>query len=254
MRLTNDVDQTRYNWSHVRETRAFLSVLFTDRLATGLMPVKMQLARIIISELTENQVIYLQEVDGNREFPILIGIFEATNIDRRVKDDYEPPRPLTHDLVVSVAEALGATVESVIISELNHSTYFAHLRLRKAGRRIDRDRFSSQRCDRRRGHLLAPASDLRQRARVGRSHLGDLTLMASYPRDSSEARRFTWSLRQQDRTVGVVPTMGALHEGHLSLVQLSQRTCDDTVATIYVNPTQFGPSEDLEKYPRTLEP
>jgi bifunctional DNase/RNase len=91
----------------------------------------MQLARIIISELTENQVIYLQEVDGKREFPILIGIFEATNIDRRVKEDYEPPRPLTHDLVVNVAEALGASVESVIISELNHSTYFAQLRLRK---------------------------------------------------------------------------------------------------------------------------
>ena len=95
------------------------------------MPVKMQLARIIISELTENQVIYLQEVDGDREFPILIGIFEATNIDRRVKEDYKPPRPLTHDLVVNVAQSLGATVESVIISELNHSTYFAQLRLRK---------------------------------------------------------------------------------------------------------------------------
>jgi bifunctional DNase/RNase len=96
------------------------------------MPVKMRLARIIISELTENQVIYLQEVDGTREFPILIGIFEATNIDRRVKDDYEPQRPLTHDLVVNVAKSLGATVESVIISELNHSTYFAKLQLRKA--------------------------------------------------------------------------------------------------------------------------
>ena len=96
------------------------------------MPVKMRLARIIISELTENQVIYLQEVDGTREFPILIGIFEATNIDRRVKDDYEPPRPLTHDLVVSVASLLGASVESVVISELNQSTYFAKLRLRKA--------------------------------------------------------------------------------------------------------------------------
>ncbi|MFK8113073.1 MAG: bifunctional nuclease family protein [Rubripirellula sp.] len=94
------------------------------------MPVEMQLARIIISELTDNQVIYLREVDGEREFPILIGIFEATNIDRRVKDDYEPPRPLTHDLVVGVAEALGATVESVIINELNHSTYFAQLNLR----------------------------------------------------------------------------------------------------------------------------
>ena len=63
--------------------------------------------------------------------PFLIGIFEATNIDRRVKDDYEPQRPLTHDLVVGVAQSLGATVESVIISELSHSTYFAKLRLRK---------------------------------------------------------------------------------------------------------------------------
>ncbi|MDG2222154.1 MAG: bifunctional nuclease family protein [Rubripirellula sp.] len=95
------------------------------------MTVKMQLARIIISELTENQVIYLQEADGEREFPILIGIFEATNIDRRVKEDYQPPRPLTHDLIVSVAKTLGATVESVTISELNQSTYFAKLQLRK---------------------------------------------------------------------------------------------------------------------------
>ena len=52
------------------------------------MPVQMQLARIIISELTDNQFVFLQEVDGEREFPILIGIFEATNIDRRVKEDY----------------------------------------------------------------------------------------------------------------------------------------------------------------------
>lgn len=96
------------------------------------MPVKMQLARIIISELTENQVIYLQEVDGDREFPILIGIFEATNIDRRVKDEYVPPRPLTHDLIVNVANALEATIESVVINELNQSTYFAQLRLIKS--------------------------------------------------------------------------------------------------------------------------
>ena len=108
-----------------------VSLSFPSFNSFGHMPVKMRLARIIISELTENQVIYLQEVDGTREFPILIGIFEATNIDRRVKDDYEPPRPLTHDLVVGVARSLGATVESVIISELNNSTYFAKLRLRK---------------------------------------------------------------------------------------------------------------------------
>jgi bifunctional DNase/RNase len=96
------------------------------------MPVQMQLARIIISELTDNQVIYLQEVDGDREFPILIGIFEATNIDRRVKEEYEPPRPLTHDLIVRVADSLGATVESVVISDLSEHTYFAQLCLRTA--------------------------------------------------------------------------------------------------------------------------
>lgn len=95
------------------------------------MPVEMQLARIIISELTDNQVIYLREVDGDREFPILIGIFEATNIDRRVKDDYQPPRPLTHDLIVNVAKELGAEVKDVMIHELNDHTYFAKLRLVK---------------------------------------------------------------------------------------------------------------------------
>lgn len=94
------------------------------------MLVPMRLARIIISELTENQVIYLREIDGERQFPIMIGIFEATNIDRRVKDDYRPPRPLTHDLIVGVAETLGASVDRVVISELAQSTYFAKLILR----------------------------------------------------------------------------------------------------------------------------
>ncbi|MBB3207616.1 hypothetical protein FHS27_003441 [Rhodopirellula rubra] len=96
------------------------------------MSVEMQLARIIISELTDNQVIYLKEVEGERQFPIMIGIFEATNIDRRVKQDYVPPRPLTHDLIVSVAEALDAVVERVVISDLSEHTYFAQLHLRTA--------------------------------------------------------------------------------------------------------------------------
>lgn len=95
------------------------------------MSIEMQLARIIISEISENQVIYLQEVDGEREFPILIGIFEATSIDRRVKDEFRPPRPLTHDLVVSVAESLGGRLESVVISDLQEHTYFAKLIMRK---------------------------------------------------------------------------------------------------------------------------
>ena len=58
--------------------------------------IPMQLSRIIISEISDNQVIYLKEIEGERQFPILIGIFEATSIDRRVKNGARPPRPLTH--------------------------------------------------------------------------------------------------------------------------------------------------------------
>ena len=102
------------------------------------MPVEMKLTRIIISEINEQQVIYLQEVDGDRTFPILIGIFEATSIDRRVKD-HQSPRPLTHDLVVSTVEQLGAELDSVVISELRDHTYYAKLRVRQDGDLIEID-------------------------------------------------------------------------------------------------------------------
>ena len=103
------------------------------------MPRQMELSRIIINEINDQQVIYLRDVeDPERTFPILIGIFEATSIDRRVKD-YPSPRPLTHDLLVSVVEQLGAEFQDVIISELREHTYYALLRIRHEGELIEID-------------------------------------------------------------------------------------------------------------------
>lgn len=68
-----------------------------------------------------------------------------------------------------------------------------------------------------------------------------------------EARHLVRSWQREGLTVGLVPTMGALHEGHLSLIGASVEQCDRTAISIYVNPTQFAPEEDLEDYPRRLD-
>ncbi|MEM1303353.1 MAG: bifunctional nuclease family protein [Planctomycetota bacterium] len=102
------------------------------------MPVSMELSRIIISEINDQQVIYLKEVDGERAFPILIGIFEATSINRRVKGE-PTPRPLTHDLVVQAVEAMGGDLQDVVINELKDHTYYAQLRVRQDGELVEID-------------------------------------------------------------------------------------------------------------------
>ncbi|QDU40611.1 hypothetical protein Mal4_49690 [Maioricimonas rarisocia] len=94
------------------------------------MLVQMELARIIISEINDQQVVFLREVDGKRSFPILIGIFEATSIDRRVQGNV-PPRPLTHDLLKNVIEELGGEPQDIVITNLVEHTYYAVVRIRR---------------------------------------------------------------------------------------------------------------------------
>jgi len=100
--------------------------------------VQCELVRIMITETADPQVIVLKEVDGERSFPILIGISEAIAIDRKIKG-YEPARPLTHDLLASVVTSLGGAVERVEVCGLRDNTFYARLLVRQNGELVEVD-------------------------------------------------------------------------------------------------------------------
>lgn len=102
------------------------------------MLVQMDLARIIIMENGDSQVIVLKERSGDRHFPILIGINEALAIDRRVKG-IPMQRPLTHDLMANIIEQLDADLEKIVISELRDHTFYAKLIVRRNGDLVEID-------------------------------------------------------------------------------------------------------------------
>ena len=72
-------------------------------------------------------------------------------------------------------------------------------------------------------------------------------------RTIEDARQGVARARAEGKTIGFVPTLGGLHEGHFSLIRCCRAECDFTVVSIFVNPTQFGPAEDYRGYPRTFE-
>ncbi|HOF00516.1 MAG TPA: pantoate--beta-alanine ligase [Spirochaetota bacterium] len=74
-----------------------------------------------------------------------------------------------------------------------------------------------------------------------------------YLKDISEVRKKISKYKKNNKSIGLVPTMGALHKGHVSLIESSKKSCDITVVSVFVNPIQFGPNEDFHKYPRPIE-
>lgn len=102
------------------------------------MDVEVELSRIIINETSDQQIIVLKERHGERAFPIVIGIVEIFAIDRRLKG-IKPPRPMTHDLLASVIKNLGASIDRIVIDDLQNHTFFAKLHLSVNGRTVKVD-------------------------------------------------------------------------------------------------------------------
>jgi len=102
------------------------------------MEVRMDLAQIVICETRDQQLIVLRERNGNRMLPIVIGLTEALAIDRRVKG-LKPLRPMTHDLLANVMEALSADLEKIVVNDLQDHTFYAKLVIRHQGGLVEVD-------------------------------------------------------------------------------------------------------------------
>jgi len=102
------------------------------------MDVEVELSRIIINEASDQQIIVLKERNGERSFPIIIGIVEIFAIDRRLKG-IQPPRPMTHDLLDTVIDSLGVKVEKIVIDDLRNHTFYAKIHLSSDSRIIEVD-------------------------------------------------------------------------------------------------------------------
>ena len=102
------------------------------------MEMEAELSRIIINEMSDQQVIVLKERHGDRSFPIVIGIVEIFAIDRRLKG-IKPVRPMTHDLLADIIENLGAKIEKIVICDLRHHVFYATIHLNLNGRTIEID-------------------------------------------------------------------------------------------------------------------
>ncbi|MBI1372554.1 MAG: bifunctional nuclease family protein [Phycisphaera sp.] len=98
----------------------------------------MELSRILITETQDYQLIELREVDGERKFPIVIGIYEAAAIERRLKH-LEVSRPQTHELLASVIEHLGGRLDRIVITDLKEHTFFASLVIDQDGDEVEVD-------------------------------------------------------------------------------------------------------------------
>jgi len=97
--------------------------------------IAVELARIVINEQSPEQVIVLREKGGSRQFPIVIGIFEAWAIDRKVKE-LDMPRPMTHDLLANAITELGGRLERVVINDLEGNTFYARLVVQQDGKTL----------------------------------------------------------------------------------------------------------------------